>query len=215
MSDQDYNANQPAGDDIAAAEAELRAAQQKLEEARAKLKEDAEAIELEAQPVTEAAPAAEAGAAATGYDGAVAPEAQAPQPQGAAVPPPPPGAQPYQPPQYGQQPHYQQPQYQQSQYGQQGQQYQQPQYAAPASKDRIVAGLLGIFLGSLGIHKFYLGYTKAGVIMLLITLVGGIITLSIAAWVMAVIGLIEGILYLTKSQAEFEQIYVYNQKEWF
>lgn len=79
------------------------------------------------------------------------------------------------------------------------------------SKDKLVAGLLAIFLGSLGIHKFYLGYTKPAVIMLLVSL----LTLGIGATVMAVIALIEGILYLTKSDEEFNSIYVENKKEWF
>jgi TM2 domain-containing membrane protein YozV len=97
--------------------------------------------------------------------------------------------------------------------------YQQP-YVNPADvkttdKDRIVAGLLGIFLGSLGIHKFYLGYRNEGLIMLLISIVGGCVTFTLASWVMWVIGLIEGIMYLTKSQREFEQTYVYNRKGWF
>ena len=66
-------------------------------------------------------------------------------------------------------------------------------------KEKLVAGLLGILLGSLGIHKFYLGYTKEGVIMLLVSL----LTCGIGAFVMEIIGLIEGIMYLVKSDEEF------------
>ncbi|MBO4893370.1 MAG: TM2 domain-containing protein [Clostridia bacterium] len=117
-------------------------------------------------------------------------------------------------------PQYQQPQYQQPQYQQP--QYQQPQYQQPAfgpqqgrlpskSKEKIVAGLLGIFLGALGIHKFYLGYSKAGVIMLLVSL----LTFGFGAGVMGIIGLIEGILYITKSDEEFDSIYVLGEKQWF
>ncbi len=108
---------------------------------------------------------------------------------------------------------YGQPNYQQGY--QQG--YQQP-YAQPYGaphKEKVVAGLLAIFLGSLGIHKFYLGYSKEGLIMLLVTLIGGLITLGIAAAVMGVIALVEGILYLTKSDAEFDAIYAYGHKGWF
>ena len=101
---------------------------------------------------------------------------------------------------------------------QQNYQYQQPnmnynsqQMNTEPTKDKLVAGLLAIFLGTLGIHKFYLGYTKSGVIMLLVSL----LTFGIGAAVMAVIALIEGILYLTKSDAEFYQTYVQNKKEWF
>lgn len=97
--------------------------------------------------------------------------------------------------------------------------YQQPAYqaqpAAPASdKNKLVAGLLGIFLGSLGIHKFYLGYTKAAVIMLVVSLVGSLL-FGLGPIVMGTIGLIEGIIYLTKNDQDFYNIYVANQKQWF
>ena len=105
----------------------------------------------------------------------------------------------------GQQPYYQQ----QQQY------YQQPYAPVVASKDHVAAGLLAIFLGSLGIHKFYLGYNSAGFIMLAVTILGGLITFGLAAAVMGIIAFIEGILYLVKSQSEFEQIYVFNKREWF
>ncbi len=80
-----------------------------------------------------------------------------------------------------------------------------------SQKDRVAAGLLGIFLGGLGIHKFYLGYTKEGVIMLVISLA----TCGIGASVISIIGLIEGIIYLTKSDEEFQYIYCQNYKGWF
>ena len=82
-------------------------------------------------------------------------------------------------------------------------------------KSKVAAGLLGIFLGALGIHKFYLGYTKEGVIMLLIATIGGFFTFGIAAGVMYLIGLIEGIIYLTKSDEEFNQQYAQARKGWF
>lgn len=78
-------------------------------------------------------------------------------------------------------------------------------------KEKVVAGVLGILLGSLGIHKFYLGYTGAGVIMLLVSL----LTCGAGASIMSIIGLIEGIIYLTMDDARFQQTYVYNRKEWF
>ena len=125
------------------------------------------------------------------------------QPQPSAQQPPHagPGAVPPQQPYYGyaQQPYYQQP-------------YAQP---VVSTKDHVAAGLLAIFLGPLGIHKFYLGYNTAGFIMLAVSIVGGLLTLSLAMWVIWVISIIEGILYLTKSQAEFEQMYVLNKREWF
>lgn len=87
--------------------------------------------------------------------------------------------------------------------------------AAAGGKDKVAAGLLGIFLGWLGIHKFYLGYNKEGLIMILVSLIGGIVTCGVATGVMSVIGLIEGILYLTKPDAEFAQLYVQGHKGWF
>ncbi|MGA1795647.1 MAG: NINE protein [bacterium] len=86
---------------------------------------------------------------------------------------------------------------------------------AAGEKSKVAAGLLGIFLGWIGIHKFYLGYNKEGLIMLLVSLVGGIITWGVATGVISIIGLIEGIIYLTKSDEEFAQLYVRNQKGWF
>lgn len=85
-----------------------------------------------------------------------------------------------------------------------------PSLADRASK-KVAAGVCGILLGSLGIHKFILGYTTAGLIMLL----GTILTCGLAAIVFYIIGLIEGIIYLTKSDEEFVRIYVDGRKEWF
>ena len=82
-------------------------------------------------------------------------------------------------------------------------------------KSKVAAGLLGIFLGALGIHKFYLGYSKEGVIMLLVTLVGGLITVGVAVWAVGLVGLIEGIIYLTKSDEEFASTYVQAKRAWF
>lgn len=97
-----------------------------------------------------------------------------------------------------------------------GQPYQQPYaQASSCSKDHVAAGLLAIFLGSLGIHKFYLGYNTPGFIMLAVTIVGSIFSLGLAGLAMVVISIVEGVLYLSKSQTEFEQIYVFNKKEWF
>ncbi len=85
-----------------------------------------------------------------------------------------------------------------------------PALAAKAS-NKIVAGICGILLGSFGIHKFILGYTGAGVIMLLVTL----LSCFLASPIMGVIGVIEGILYLTKSDEEFVRTYIDGRKEWF
>jgi len=72
---------------------------------------------------------------------------------------------------------------------------------------KLVAGLLGIFVGSLGIHKFILGYTQEGIIQIVISIV--------TCGVGGIIGFIEGIIYLTKSDDEFYQTYQVGKKGWF
>ena len=86
---------------------------------------------------------------------------------------------------------------------------------AARASNKIPAGICGILLGGLGIHKFILGYTGAGVIMLLISIVGGILTCGVATGVIHLIALIEGIIYLCKSDEEFVRTYVDGRKEWF
>ncbi|QLE01519.1 TM2 domain-containing protein [Galbibacter sp. BG1] len=80
---------------------------------------------------------------------------------------------------------------------------------------KILAGVLGIVLGSLGIHKFILGYQKEGLIMLGVTLVLGVFTCGIGASLMGLVGLIEGVIYLTKSDEEFYNTYQVGRKPWF
>lgn len=84
-----------------------------------------------------------------------------------------------------------------------------PPHLADANQKKILAGILGIILGKLGIHKFILGYNTAGIITILITLT------CVGAPIMALIGLVEGIIYLTKSDEEFYNTYIANKKEWF
>jgi TM2 domain-containing membrane protein YozV len=76
---------------------------------------------------------------------------------------------------------------------------------------KLAAGICAILLGSLGIHKFILGMTTPGVIMLLIT----VLTCGIGGAATSIIGIIEGIIYLTKSDEEFYRDYMVNKKEWF
>jgi len=85
------------------------------------------------------------------------------------------------------------------------------QQLSEANSKKMIAGILAILLGTLGIHKFYLGYNKAGLIMLLVT----IFTCFFASAAFGVIGLIEGILYLVKTDEEFYRTYIAQQKEWF
>lgn len=69
---------------------------------------------------------------------------------------------------------------------------------AGSTKDRTTAGILAILLGGLGAHKFYLGDTGLGLLYLCFS------------WTLipALVGLIEGIIYLTKTDEEFQQQYV-------
>lgn len=76
---------------------------------------------------------------------------------------------------------------------------------------RVVAGIVAIIFGALGIHKFILGYQKEGLIMLIISM----LSLGFLAGVVALVGLIEGIVYLTKSDEEFYQTYQVGRKPWF
>jgi TM2 domain-containing membrane protein YozV len=77
---------------------------------------------------------------------------------------------------------------------------------APQESKKVVAGILAILLGSFGVHKFFLGYTTAGIIQLVLGLCFGI---------GGIIGIIEGIIYLTKSDEDFIQTYQVGQKQWF
>ena len=83
-----------------------------------------------------------------------------------------------------------------------------------SGKSKVAAGLLAIFLGGLGVHKFYLGYMAPGIIFLLITCFGWFFLFipNIVIWIVV---FIEGIIYLTKSDEEFERIYVIGKKQMF
>lgn len=86
--------------------------------------------------------------------------------------------------------------------------------ALSGDKNKIVAALLALFLGGIGIHKFYLGKTTAGVIMLLCGTIGWI-TFGLVPGIIALIAFIEFIIYLIKSDAEFNRDYVVGNKSWF
>jgi TM2 domain-containing membrane protein YozV len=72
---------------------------------------------------------------------------------------------------------------------------------------KLAAGICGILLGGFGVHKFILGYTTEGIIQLVITLV--------TCGMGSIIGLVEGIIYLTKSDEEFVRTYIQNKRGWF
>ena len=79
---------------------------------------------------------------------------------------------------------------------------------------RIVAALLAFFGGALGIHKFYLGCNTAGVIMLVLFFAGFALG-GVPIFALQVIASIEFIIYLMKSNDEFQQIYIDNERCWF
>jgi TM2 domain-containing membrane protein YozV len=83
----------------------------------------------------------------------------------------------------------------------------------PGSK-KLAAGICGILLGAFGVHKFILGITKPAIIMLVVSLVG-FIACGIPTAAMSIIGIVEGIMYLTKSDEDFHQIYEVGKKGWF
>ncbi len=87
----------------------------------------------------------------------------------------------------------------------------QPPPANPRASNKIPAGICGILLGAFGVHKFILGYTGAGIIMLLVS----VLSCGTIYPVMHIIGIVEGIIYLTKTDDEFVRLYVDGRKEWF
>ena len=113
-------------------------------------------------------------------------------------------------------------------------------FSSSGAKSRVVAGVLAIVLGYLGIHKFYLGNSVPGIVHLAVTgagiflfivaailsavfyfgfgaVIGGLFGLLgwLAIMASGVVGLIEGIIYLTKSDEEFEARYVTQKRPWF
>jgi TM2 domain-containing membrane protein YozV len=90
---------------------------------------------------------------------------------------------------------------------------------AGGDNQRILAGILAIFLGWAGIHKFILGYQKEGIILLVVSIIGFVLSCIgigvFLVWATTVIGLIEGIIYLTKSDEEFYNTYQVGRRPWF
>lgn len=77
----------------------------------------------------------------------------------------------------------------------------------PGAEKKIIAGICGILLGGLGVHRFVLGDAVGGILRIVIT----VITCGAGS----LIGLIEGIIYLTKSDEDFVETYINQKKGWF
>ena len=91
--------------------------------------------------------------------------------------------------------------------------------SAGGDNKKILAGILAIFVGWAGIHKFILGYQKEGIILLVVSVIGFVLTCIgigvFLVWATGLIGLIEGIIYLTKSDEEFYNTYQVGRRPWF
>ena len=72
-----------------------------------------------------------------------------------------------------------------------------PELQSRTNKSKVAAGLLAIFLGGLGIHKFYLGKVGWGIVYIIFSW----------TWIPAIVGIIEGIVYLSMSDKEFHRKY--------
>ena len=80
---------------------------------------------------------------------------------------------------------------------------------------KVLAGILAILLGGFGIHKFVLGYTKEGVILLAATIVLSLLSFGFLGFLVWVFTVIEGLIYLTKSDEDFYNTYQVGKKPWF
>ena len=80
-------------------------------------------------------------------------------------------------------------------------------WKAMGADKKIPVGICAILLGYLGVHKFILGYTTEGIIQLAL----GLITCGLTS----IVSIIEGIIYLTKSDEEFVRTYIQGKKGWF
>jgi TM2 domain-containing membrane protein YozV len=80
-----------------------------------------------------------------------------------------------------------------------------------AAGKKVAAGICAILVGCFGVHKFILGLTTPGLVMLLVS----ILTCGVGALPMSVIALVEGVIYLTKGDVDFYETYIVEKKGWF
>ena len=89
----------------------------------------------------------------------------------------------------------------------------------PVENKKILAGILAIIFGYLGIHKLILGYYVEGIIMASVFFIGCFLMCILVGylffWIPGLIGLIEGIIYLTKTDEEFYNTYQVGSRPWF
>ncbi|WP_194767229.1 NINE protein [Tamlana sp. I1] len=88
-----------------------------------------------------------------------------------------------------------------------------------SDNQKVLAGILALLFGAFGVHKFILGYNKEGGILLGITVLGMVLSCvgvgALFVWMPGAVGFIEGIIYLTKSDADFYNTYQVGKKPWF
>ena len=99
-----------------------------------------------------------------------------------------------------------------------GEEYPQPY----RSEKKLAAGIFAILLGALGVHKFYLGYSTEGAILLISSLIilplFTLLTCGLGATiypVVFIVPIVEGVIYLTMDARKFDETYVRNNRPWF
>jgi TM2 domain-containing membrane protein YozV len=80
-------------------------------------------------------------------------------------------------------------------------------WKARGADKKVLLGIIAILLNGLGIHKFMMGYSKEGIIQIVATF----LTCGFAG----IVGIIEGVIYLTKSDEDFVKTYIEGRKGWF
>ena len=90
-----------------------------------------------------------------------------------------------------------------------------PPMQSNVTSQRVLCGVMALILGSLGIHRFILGDVLGGILRIVIVVAGFFFCCGMGQLIGVLIGLIEGIIYLTKSDEEFIRIYQVGKKGWF
>ncbi len=101
------------------------------------------------------------------------------------------------------------------------QNFNPPNNTKPVENKKLTAGLCALLVGGFGVHKFVLGYKNEGIIYIVafaVAFIFTIVTCGIGGFIfipLQIVPLIEGIIYLTKSDEEFYETYQKNKKAWF